>query len=95
MPFLILLQEKADIKDKENAKPLRFNGGKIQFENVHFRYVIITSLHNNATIPFVDFWPSNRICLICLKIWYLKRDKFFVSCLILRLLWDSLNLEMR
>ncbi|KEH28215.1 ABC transporter B family member 25, mitochondrial isoform X2 [Medicago truncatula] len=34
-----LLEEKADIKDKENAKPLRFNGGKIQFENVHFSYL--------------------------------------------------------
>ncbi|GAU46637.1 hypothetical protein TSUD_246630 [Trifolium subterraneum] len=26
--------EKADIRDKENAKPLRFNGGRIQFENI-------------------------------------------------------------
>ncbi|XP_012568477.1 ABC transporter B family member 25, mitochondrial isoform X2 [Cicer arietinum] len=34
-----LLEEKADIKDKENAKPLRFNGGRIQFENVHFSYL--------------------------------------------------------
>ncbi|KEH28217.1 transporter family ABC domain protein [Medicago truncatula] len=34
-----LLEEKADIKDKENAQPLRFNGGKIQFQNVHFSYL--------------------------------------------------------
>ncbi|PNY06771.1 ABC transporter B family member mitochondrial-like, partial [Trifolium pratense] len=34
-----LLEEKADIRDKENAKPLRFNGGRIQFENVHFSYL--------------------------------------------------------
>ncbi|PNY10462.1 ABC transporter B family member mitochondrial-like, partial [Trifolium pratense] len=34
-----LLEEKAYIKDKENAKPLRFNGGRIQFENVHFSYL--------------------------------------------------------
>ncbi|KAK2430584.1 ABC transporter B family member 25 [Trifolium repens] len=34
-----LLEEKADIRDKENAKPLRFNGGSIQFENVHFSYL--------------------------------------------------------
>ncbi|KAK7321438.1 hypothetical protein VNO77_32086 [Canavalia gladiata] len=34
-----LLEERADIKDKENAKPLRFNGGRIQFENVHFSYL--------------------------------------------------------
>ncbi|KAH1263080.1 ABC transporter B family member 25 [Glycine max] len=34
-----LLEERADIRDKENAKPLRFNGGRIQFENVHFSYL--------------------------------------------------------
>ncbi|KAK7300584.1 hypothetical protein RJT34_11431 [Clitoria ternatea] len=34
-----LLEERADIKDKENARPLRFNGGRIQFENVHFSYL--------------------------------------------------------
>ncbi|KAG5111437.1 hypothetical protein JHK82_040660 [Glycine max] len=34
-----LLEERADIRDKENAKPLKFNGGRIQFENVHFSYL--------------------------------------------------------
>ncbi|KAK7276146.1 hypothetical protein RIF29_17279 [Crotalaria pallida] len=34
-----LLEERADIKDKDDAKPLRFNGGSIQFENVHFSYL--------------------------------------------------------
>ncbi|KAF1868830.1 hypothetical protein Lal_00048109 [Lupinus albus] len=34
-----LLEERADIKDKDDAKPLRFNGGSIQFENVHFGYL--------------------------------------------------------
>jgi hypothetical protein len=61
MPFLILLQEKADIRDKENAKPLRFNGGRIQFENVHFRCVIVPLPHKNAIIPLIDFWPTNNI----------------------------------
>jgi len=64
MSFLILLQEKADIKDKENAKPLRFNGGRIQFQNVHFRCVIVPLLQNNATIPLIDFWLTHTICWI-------------------------------
>ncbi|CAI8585997.1 unnamed protein product [Vicia faba] len=34
-----LLEERADIKDKENAKPLKLTGGKVQFENVHFGYL--------------------------------------------------------
>ncbi|ESW13990.1 hypothetical protein PHAVU_008G243800 [Phaseolus vulgaris] len=34
-----LLEERAEIRDKENAQPLRFNGGSIQFENVHFSYL--------------------------------------------------------
>ncbi|KAK7385638.1 hypothetical protein VNO78_31389 [Psophocarpus tetragonolobus] len=34
-----LLEERADIRDKVNAKPLRFKGGRIQFENVHFSYL--------------------------------------------------------
>ncbi|XP_027333792.1 ABC transporter B family member 25, mitochondrial isoform X2 [Abrus precatorius] len=34
-----LLEERADIRDNENAKPLSFNGGEIQFENVHFSYL--------------------------------------------------------
>ncbi|XP_019432494.1 PREDICTED: ABC transporter B family member 25, mitochondrial-like isoform X2 [Lupinus angustifolius] len=34
-----LLEERADIKDKDDAKPLSFNGGSIQFENVHFSYL--------------------------------------------------------
>ncbi|OIW04419.1 hypothetical protein TanjilG_32611 [Lupinus angustifolius] len=34
-----LLEERADVKDKDDAKPLRFNGGSIQFDNVHFSYL--------------------------------------------------------
>ncbi|CAK8537984.1 unnamed protein product [Lathyrus sativus] len=34
-----LLEERADIKDKENAKPLKLTGGSVQFENVHFGYL--------------------------------------------------------
>lgn len=33
---LLTLQEKADISDKETAKPLELKGGSIQFDNVHF-----------------------------------------------------------
>jgi len=76
MSFLILLQEKADIKDKENAKPLRFNGGRIQFQNVHFRCVIVPLLQNNATIPLIDFWLTHTICWIWIKMWYLKCEIF-------------------
>jgi len=32
------LQEKADIRDKDDAKPLILKGGDIQFDNVHFRF---------------------------------------------------------
>ena len=38
--YLFLLQEKAEISEKENAKPLQLNGGSIQFDNVHFRWEI-------------------------------------------------------
>ncbi|GLU02614.1 hypothetical protein SLE2022_198590 [Rubroshorea leprosula] len=34
-----LLEEKAEISDKSNAKPLTLNGGSIQFDNVHFSYL--------------------------------------------------------
>ncbi|GMI96895.1 ABC transporter of the mitochondrion 3, STARIK 1, ATP-binding cassette B25 [Hibiscus trionum] len=34
-----LLEEKADITDKKDAKPLKLNGGSIQFDNVHFSYL--------------------------------------------------------
>ncbi|EEF29455.1 ABC transporter B family member 25, mitochondrial isoform X2 [Ricinus communis] len=34
-----LLEEKAEIRDKDDAKPLKFNGGSIQFDNVHFSYL--------------------------------------------------------
>ncbi|KAB5530257.1 hypothetical protein DKX38_020338 [Salix brachista] len=33
-----LLEEKADIRDKDDAKPLMLKGGGIQFDNVHFRF---------------------------------------------------------
>lgn len=35
-----LLEEKADIRDDDNAKPLKINGCSIQFENVHFSYLL-------------------------------------------------------
>ncbi|CAK7323465.1 unnamed protein product [Dovyalis caffra] len=34
-----LLEEKADIRDKDDAKPLMLKGGGIQFDNVHFSYL--------------------------------------------------------
>ncbi|XP_020085837.1 ABC transporter B family member 25, mitochondrial isoform X1 [Ananas comosus] len=35
-----LLEEKPEVKDKENAVPLQFRGGCIEFDNVHFGYLI-------------------------------------------------------
>ena len=32
----LLLQERADIRDGHDAKPLKLRGGSIEFENVHF-----------------------------------------------------------
>ncbi|XP_062015432.1 ABC transporter B family member 25, mitochondrial [Rosa rugosa] len=34
-----LLEERAEIRDKDDAKPLHLSGGSIQFDNVHFSYV--------------------------------------------------------
>ncbi|KAH9717056.1 ABC transporter B family member 25 [Citrus sinensis] len=34
-----LLEEKADIQDRDNAMPLNLKGGSIQFDNVHFSYL--------------------------------------------------------
>ncbi|XP_004296099.1 PREDICTED: ABC transporter B family member 25, mitochondrial [Fragaria vesca subsp. vesca] len=34
-----LLEERAEIRDKDDAKPLHLSGGSIQFENVHFSYL--------------------------------------------------------
>ncbi|XAR60836.1 Cadmium-transporting ATPase [Bertholletia excelsa] len=34
-----LLEERADIRDDSDAKPLKLNGGSIEFENVHFSYL--------------------------------------------------------
>lgn len=34
-----LLEEKADIRDADNAKPLTLDGGSIEFDKVHFRYL--------------------------------------------------------
>lgn len=34
---LFLLQEKSDIRNMDDAKPLVLKGGNIEFENVHFR----------------------------------------------------------
>ncbi|PRQ34876.1 putative cadmium-transporting ATPase [Rosa chinensis] len=34
-----LLEERAEIRDKDDAKPLHLSGGSIQFDNVHFSYL--------------------------------------------------------
>ncbi|KAJ7964346.1 ABC transporter family protein [Quillaja saponaria] len=34
-----LLEETADVRDKDNAESLKLNGGSIQFDNVHFSYL--------------------------------------------------------
>ncbi|KAK4419793.1 ABC transporter B family member 25 [Sesamum alatum] len=34
-----LLEEKSDIVDAADAKPLKLNGGTVEFENVHFSYL--------------------------------------------------------
>lgn len=34
-----LLEERPEIKDKDDAKPLKLSGGSIQFDNVHFGYL--------------------------------------------------------
>ncbi|KAL7152142.1 hypothetical protein ABFS83_04G077600 [Erythranthe nasuta] len=34
-----LLEEKSEIVDQDNAKPLKLNGGSIVFDNVHFSYL--------------------------------------------------------
>lgn len=34
-----LLEEKAEISDKQDTKPLKLNGGSILFDNVHFSYL--------------------------------------------------------
>lgn len=34
-----LLEEKAEIQDRDNAMPLNLKGGSIQFDNVHFSYL--------------------------------------------------------
>lgn len=34
-----LLEERADIRDEDDAKPLKLDGGRIEFDNVHFSYL--------------------------------------------------------
>ncbi|KAI3667846.1 hypothetical protein L6452_42916 [Arctium lappa] len=34
-----LLEERAEIRDEDDAKPLKLGGGSIEFENVHFSYL--------------------------------------------------------
>ncbi|KVI03744.1 AAA+ ATPase domain-containing protein [Cynara cardunculus var. scolymus] len=34
-----LLEERAEIRDEDDAKPLKLDGGSIEFENVHFSYL--------------------------------------------------------
>lgn len=35
--YSLAAQEKSDIRDIDDAKPLALKGGNIEFENVHFR----------------------------------------------------------
>lgn len=41
------LQEKADIRDADGAKPLKLDGGGIQFDNVYFRCTLNSLLGNS------------------------------------------------
>ncbi|KAJ0020538.1 hypothetical protein Pint_30887 [Pistacia integerrima] len=41
---------KAEIQDKDNAKPLKLNGGSIQFENVHFSFYNCNSYQTERKI---------------------------------------------
>ncbi|XP_038900899.1 ABC transporter B family member 25, mitochondrial isoform X1 [Benincasa hispida] len=34
-----LLEEKAEVRDVDNSKPLKLDGGSIEFDNVHFSYL--------------------------------------------------------
>lgn len=61
------LQERADIRDEENAKPLKFDGGKIEFENVQFRWLFLSLYY----FPCNGAHPLKRI--------YLLSDFFFIS----------------
>ncbi|CAK9142345.1 unnamed protein product [Ilex paraguariensis] len=36
---VLVLEESAEIRDDDDAKPLKLDGGSIQFDNVHFSYI--------------------------------------------------------
>ncbi|KAJ6856046.1 hypothetical protein NC651_040606 [Populus alba x Populus x berolinensis] len=44
-----LLEEKPDIRDKDDAKPLMLKGGGIQFDNVHFSYLAERKILDGVT----------------------------------------------
>ncbi|KAF8018719.1 hypothetical protein BT93_H3579 [Corymbia citriodora subsp. variegata] len=44
-----LLEERADIRDKEDAKPLKLNGGSIKFDNIHFGYLAERKILNGVS----------------------------------------------
>lgn len=48
--YLLHIQEKSEIVDKHDAKPLELNGGCIEFENVDFRCTSIFSSWNTTLL---------------------------------------------
>ncbi|KAI3410826.1 uncharacterized protein J3R85_018434 [Psidium guajava] len=44
-----LLEERAEIRDKEDAKALKLNGGSIKFDNVHFSYLAERKILNGVS----------------------------------------------
>lgn len=50
------MQEKPEVKDKENAVPLQFRGGCIEFDNVHFglELLLLASIYSTA-LEYLQF----------------------------------------
>lgn len=48
--YLLHIQEKSEIVDKHDAKPLELNGGCIEFENVDFRCASVFSSWNTTVL---------------------------------------------
>ncbi|KAG6570613.1 ABC transporter B family member 25, partial [Cucurbita argyrosperma subsp. sororia] len=44
-----LLEERADVRDKDNVKPLKLDGGSIEFDNVHFSYLTERKILNGVS----------------------------------------------
>ncbi|KAF5751298.1 ABC transporter B family member 25 mitochondrial [Tripterygium wilfordii] len=44
-----LLEERAEIREKDNAKSLKLSGGSIQFDNVHFSYMTERKILNGVS----------------------------------------------